>query len=116
MMLTNFGSGCFGYRRFVVGNDMRWPRSNIAWLVVAAVICVFLCHLPAGPWSAVNGPATALQAARYALLFFLLITLTAISTFYLVLVLSSSFSAACKPLEYWCWIVSGLSAPMPIRC
>ena len=44
---------------------------------VVAVVCVFFCHLPAGPWSAVNGPATALQAARYALSIFLLIVLAA---------------------------------------
>jgi hypothetical protein len=53
---------------------------KLAWFVVPVVLCVFFFHLPSGPWSAVNGPATALQAARYALLIFLLIALAAIGT------------------------------------
>lgn len=48
---------------------------RLVLFAVVAVVCVFLFHLPAGPWSAVNGPATALQAARYALTIFLLISM-----------------------------------------
>ena len=47
----------------------------LALIAIVAVLSVFLCHLGEGPWSAVNGPATALQGVRYALLFFLLIAL-----------------------------------------
>jgi hypothetical protein len=49
--------------------------NRLVLFAVLAVVCVFLFHLPAGPWSAVNGPATALQAARFALTIFLLIAL-----------------------------------------
>ena len=52
---------------------------KFALFVALAVICVFLSHSPGGPWSAVHGPATALQAARYALTIFLLIALAASS-------------------------------------
>jgi hypothetical protein len=45
-----------------------------------AVVCVFFVHVQTGPWSAVNGPATALQAARYALLVVLLIALATSSS------------------------------------
>jgi hypothetical protein len=47
----------------------------LAFIAIMAVLSVFFCHLDEGPWSAVNGPATALQGVRYALLFFLLIAL-----------------------------------------
>jgi hypothetical protein len=50
---------------------------KIALFAVLCVIAVFLCHVPDGPWSAVHGPASALEAARYALTFFLLMTLAA---------------------------------------
>ena len=54
---------------------VRHGGYRLVLFAVVAVACVFFCHLQAGPWSAVNGPATALQAARYALTIFLLIAL-----------------------------------------
>jgi hypothetical protein len=41
-------------------------RCKVAGLVVLSVLTVFLFHALEGPYSAVNGPVTALQGARSA--------------------------------------------------
>jgi hypothetical protein len=41
-------------------------RSKVAVLVVLSVLTIFLFHALEGPYSAVNGPVTALQGARSA--------------------------------------------------
>lgn len=84
---------------------------------VVAVACVFFCHLSAGPWSAVNGPATALQAARYALTIFLLIALAAFHCALLYgqqVALTNPFVSAMAELETEPWPLN-LGA-VPIRC
>ena len=96
---------------------MHHRRYRLVLFALFAIVCVFFCHLPAGPWSAVNGPATALQAARYALTLFLLIALTA---FYKAIslehwaALTNAF--VCPRAELQRQLAPSTLAATPIRC
>jgi hypothetical protein len=98
----------------VLRDAVRHRQWILVLLAILAVVCVFISHLPEGPWSAVHGPATALQAVRYALWFFLLIMLVAGSAQLLHVFLTTSLSThertdRLEPLLH------AVHKPVPIR-
>ena len=52
---------------------MKLRIATVAVLLMLGALLVFLCPLPAGPFTATNGPATAFRAAAAILHLFLLL-------------------------------------------
>ena len=117
MMLANCGTGPVRVPKPSFVRHMDCKCWKLVVLTALAVLCVFFVHVHVGPWSAVNGPATAFEAARYALLVVLLIVLATSSKSQTLLrsILVSSASVHAAPEPGGLALMARLGAT-PIRC